>query len=233
LFGEWKEEAALPLRRLIVLCVLLGALILGWLRWREVRLRELPTETSGPVVNKQPVNFATRTFDPAAPPAEMPPLNSGESAECDSNFLSSAGVGGETRPTDATHGTVTITRIKVTLQLNITIWVPAGATEHVIEHEEGHRQISEFYYQNADQVAARIAANYIGKQAEVTGANLDAESTKWMQQVASEINEKYNKELNPEPTQLLYDTITDHARNGVEARDAVNHALKNASIEAN
>jgi hypothetical protein len=233
LFGEWIAEAALPLRQFIVLCVLLGALILGWLRWREVRLREQPTETSGPVVNKEPVNFATRTFDPSAPPADMPPLNSGETAECDSNFLSSASVGGETRPTDATHGTVTITRIKVTLQLNITIWVPAGATEHVSEHEEGHRQISEFYYQTADQVAARIAANYMGKQAEVAGANLDAESTKWMQQMASEINEKYNNELNPEPTQLLYDTITDHARNGVAARDAVNHALKNASIEAN
>ncbi len=226
-------EAALPLRRFIVICVLLGALVLGWLRWREVRLREQAGETSGPVVNKLAVNFAPRTFDPAAPPADMPPLNSGETAECDSNFLSSASVGGETRPTDATHGSVTITRIKVTLQLNITIWVPAGATEHVIEHEDGHRQISEFYYQTADQVAARIAANYMGKQAEVTGANLDTESTKWMQQMANEINEEYNKELNPEPTQLLYDTITDHARNGVDARDAVNHALKNASIEAN
>ena len=121
----------------------------------------------------------------------------------------------------------------MTLHLNITIWVPAGATQQVIEHEDGHRQISEFYYQTADQVAARIAANYMGKQAEVASANLDAESTKWMQSVANEINEEYNKELNPEPTQLLYDTITDHARNGVDARDAVNHALKNASIEAN
>jgi len=221
------------LRRFIVLCVLLGALGLGWLRWREVRLRELAGETAGPVVNKLPVNFATRTFDSAAPPADMPPLNSGETAECDSNFLSSASVGGETQPTDATHGTVTISRIKVTLHLNITIWVPAGATQHVIEHEDCHRQISEFYYQTADQVAARIAANYMGKQAEVASANLDAESTKWMQSVANEINEEYNKELNPEPTQLLYDTITDHARNGVDARDAVNHALKNASIEAN
>ena len=48
------------------------------------------------------------------------------------------------QPTDATHGIVTITRIKVTLQLNITIWAPAGATEHVIDHEAGHRQISNF-----------------------------------------------------------------------------------------
>ena len=37
--------------------------------------------------------------------------------------------------------TVTITQIKVTLQLNINIWVPAGVTQHVIEHEGGHRQV--------------------------------------------------------------------------------------------
>ena len=87
----------MPLRRSIVLCVLLGALILGWLRWRDVRSRKQPGETAGPVIDKQPVHFETRTFDPAAPPADMPPLNSGEYAECDSNFLSSGNVGGETQ----------------------------------------------------------------------------------------------------------------------------------------
>jgi hypothetical protein len=40
-------------------------------------------------------------------------------------------------------------------------------------------------------------------------------------------------ELNPEPTQLLYDTITDHGRNEVVVRDAVAHALKNVTIESN
>ena len=121
--GEWKAEGMLPLRRSIALCVLLGALIFGWLWWRNVSSRQLQSETTGPTINKQPVLFTNRTFDPAAPPPEMPPLNPGEYAECDSNFLSSAKVGGETRQTDATHGTVTITRIKVTLQLNIAIWV--------------------------------------------------------------------------------------------------------------
>jgi hypothetical protein len=223
----------MPLRRSIVLCVLLGALILGGLSWRDARSRRQPGETAGPVIDKQPVHFETRTFDPAAPPADMPPLKSAEYAQCDSNFLSNGNVGGVTRQTDATHGTVTITRIKVTLQLNITIWAPAGASQHVIDPEQGHRQISEFYYQTADQVAARIAANYMGKQAEVSGANLDAESTQWMQQMANEITEEYNKELNPEPTQLLFDTITDHGRNDVVTRDAVVHALKNVSIESN
>ena len=226
-------EGMLPLRRSIVLSILLGAIVFGWLWWRNVSSRQRQSETTVPTINKQPVLFTNRMFDPAAPPPDMPPLSPGQYAECDSNFLSSAHVGGETRQTDATHGTITITRVNVTLQLNVTIWTPAGATQHVMEHEEGHRQISEFYYQTADQVAGRIAAAYVGKQVEITAANPDAESTRSLEQIAHEITEEYNKELNPEPTQLLYDGITDHGRNEVVVKDAVAHALKNVSIESN
>ena len=183
-----------------------------------------------PVIDKQPVTFATRTFDPAAPPADMPPLSAGEEAECTSDFLSDASVGGKSRQTDATHATVTITQIKVTLHLNITIWVPAGASPHVIEHEEGHRQISEYYYQTADKLAARIVATYMGKQVEITGADLNAESGKMLQQTAADITDEYDKELNPNPTQLLYDSITDHSRNEVVVKDAVATAITNIPI---
>jgi hypothetical protein len=232
LFGKWKAEAVLPSRRSIVLCVLLGVLIFGWLSWRDLSSRRQLTETPGSTINKQPAAFANRTFDPATPPADMPPLNPGEDAECDSEFLSNASVGGESRQTDATHATVTITRIKVTLQLNITIWVPTGVTQHVIEHEEGHRQISEYYYQTADKVAERIAATYMGKQVDITGTDLGAQSSKLLQQMATDITDEYNKELNPGPTQLLYDAITDHSRNEVVVKDAVAHALKNITIES-
>jgi hypothetical protein len=221
----------LPSRRLIVLCVLLGVLIFGWLRWRDLSSRRQLREAPAPTINKQPVNFANRTFDPATPPADMPPLTTGEGAECDSDFLSNASVGGQTQQTDATHATVTITQIKVTLQLNITIWVPTGVTQHVIEHEEGHREISEYYYQTADKLAERIAATYMGRRVEITGTDLGAESSKMLQQMATDITDEYNKVLNPRPTQLLYDAITDHGRNEVVVKDAVAHAIKNVMIE--
>lgn len=162
----------------------------------------------------------------------MPPLAPGENAECDSEFRSSASVRGEPRQTDATHAIITITQVNMTLQLNINIWVPTGATQHVIEHEEGHRQISEYYYQTADKLAERIAAKYLGKQVEITGTDLGAESNKVLQQMATDITDEYGKELNPEPTQLLYDSITDHGRNEVVVKDAVAHALKNTTIES-
>jgi hypothetical protein len=166
------------------------------------------------------------------PPANMPPLSANETAECDSEFLSSASVRGESRQSDAAHATVTVTQVKITLQLNINIWVPVGATQHVIEHEEGHRQISQSYYQTADKVAERIAATYMGKQVDIAGVDLSAESNKMLQQMASDINDEYKRELNPGPTQLLYDSITDHGRNEVVVKDAVAHALKNTAIES-
>ena len=221
----------MSLRRLLVFCVLLGAPIIGWLSWRELSSRRQLSELRVPRISKQPIVVASRTFDPAAPPADMPPLAAGENAECDSDFEANASVGGETRLSDATHGIVTVTQINVTLQLNITIWLPAGVTQHVVEHEEGHREISESYYQRADKHAERIATTYMGKQVDITGTDLNAESNKVLQKMATEITEEYNKELNPEPAQLLYDTITDHSRNEV-VKDAVAHALKNVPVES-
>jgi hypothetical protein len=217
-------------RRILVFCILLAALFFAWLKWRDVSsVPHRAAESPAPEIHKLPVMFSTRTFDPAAPPSDMPSLNPGENAVCDTNFLSSANVSGTTRQAGAAHAYVTITQIRMTLQLNIAIWVPAGVSEHVMEHENGHRQISEYYYQTADKVAARIAATYLGKQVEINGADLNAESGKALEQMAADITEEYNKELNPGPTQLLYDTITDHSRNEVVVKDAVAAAIRNTA----
>ena len=213
------------MRRTILLGVLLGVVLLGALKWRNVSSARQAAEAAEPTIIKQPVALTNRTFDAGNPPGDMPPLASGENAACESNFLSNASVAGESEQTDATHAIVTVTRITVTLQLNITIWLPANATQHVIEHEEGHRQISEYYYRDADKLAKRIAAAYMGKQVVVGGTDLRVEMGNKLQQMGTEITDEYNKELNPEPTQLRYDAITDHSRNDLAAKDAVAQAL--------
>lgn len=225
------------MRNFILAGVLIGTMAVAWIVWRDRSPAPVATgastlEGAAPIIVKEPVDFSKRTFDPANPPSDMPPLSPGESAECVSDFLSNATVSGKTWRTDATHGTVTVTQIKVTLQLNVTIWTPADVSAHVMEHEEGHRQISEHYYQTADQLAAQIAAGYIGKQVEITGADLNAESMNALRQMGAEITSEYDKELNPNPTQLLYDSITDHSRNDVAVQEAVDHALKNVSVES-
>lgn len=188
--------------------------------------RSTRAQTPGLMIDKQPETFTSRSFDPAKPPSDMPPPSPGEDAECDSNFLSDAAVGGQARQTDATHATVTISEIKVTLQLEIIIWEPIKVSQHVVEHENGHRQISEYYYQTADKLANRIASAYMGKQVVITGTDLRGQLSKLLEQMGTDITDQYNKGLNVEATQLRFDAITDHSRNNVSATDAVAQALK-------
>lgn len=181
-------------------------------------------------VVKEPVAVTTRTFDPANPPSDMPPLSPGEIAVCDANYVSNVSVGGEGRQTDSTHEIVAITQAKANLRLVVTIWLPEGASQHVAEHEDGHRQIAEALYQNADKLVTQIAAAYIGKKDLVAGADLNSQFTQLLQQEGAAITDEFNKQLNPEPVQLRYDAITDHSRNDVAASDAVAQVLKDASL---
>jgi len=70
----------------------------------------------------------------------------------------------------------------MTLQLNINIWCQLGVSQHVIEHEEGHRQVSEYYLPDADNSPSESAATYMGKQSKSPGTDLGAESRKMLQQ---------------------------------------------------
>lgn len=218
------------MRRFITICLLLALLVVAWLWWRAPESHRQSGVAAVPTITKQPVNFVTRTFDPQNPPADMPPLSPGEIAVCDSNFLAKANVAGDARETDSSLAIVTITQVNIVLQLNITIWIPPDASQHVIEHEEGHRQISEFFYQSADALAAQIATQYLGTKVSINGADLHAELSKQLQQIGAEITEQYAKQLNPDPTQLRYDAITDHSRNDVSASDAVAQVLKDVSL---
>ena len=198
-------------RTLILLCALAGVVALGWVALRRMPAVGSGGQAAGVTIDKQVENFAQRTFDAANPPADMPAMNPGEEAITDSNFVSGVNVSGRTHPGDGTHETVTITQIHVTLQLELTIWVPSDVTQHVLGHEQGHREISEYYYRDADKV--------------VSGADLAAASGEWLQQMGKEISDEYNRELNPDPAQQRYDLITNYSRNGVVAADAVKQVL--------
>jgi hypothetical protein len=219
------EADSVSRRTLILLCGLAGVAALGWLALRRTPAVGSGGEAGGVTIDKQAENFAQRTFDAANPPADMPAMNPGEEAVTDSNFVSGVNVSGRAHQSDATHETVTITQIHVTLQLELTIWAPADATQHVLDHEQGHREISEYYYRDADKVAERTARGYIGREEVVSGADLNAASGEWLQQMGKEISDEYNRELNPDPVQQRYDLITNYSRNGVVAEDAVKQVL--------
>ena len=216
------------MRSPVTLGLLVVAAVFAGFVWRHRSTPDQPPLPARPVIEKQPVVFAQRFFDPATPPSEMPRLGEGEEAECDSNFLSDASVSGRMQKLDKSSAMVTISQVKVTLELKITIWVPNGATQHVVEHEEGHRQISEHYYRFADQVAAESGAPYIGRQIAISGTDLDAELERTLRGLSKAITEEYNSKLNPGPVQQRYDELTDHSRNDRDSKEAAAQALKEA-----
>ena len=217
-------------RRLIALCIFLGIVIFGSLIWRNSLSRRQQSEHPALTIDKQAVAFANHTFDPNSPPADMPTLAYGEEAVCDSNFSSNTSVGGESQKTDTTHATVTITKVKMILQLSINIWVPTGVTQHVVEHEDGHRKISEYFYETADKLAEQTAATYMGKQIDINGTDLDAQFEKALHQTATDITNEYDKDLSFAATQQYYDVITDHGRNESDVKEAVAAAVENTKI---
>lgn len=175
---------------------------------------------------KMPVQVGTRYFDPKRPPRDRPPLSGPEEAVCAGDFLSDASVGAQAQMTDATHAKATINRIKVTLQLNMTIWLPNNPQKWTVEHEDGHRQISEYYYRNAEVIARRVAEPYLGKTIEISGRDLRKALSEAVGKIAEEITNEYNRQMPVETTQDRFDTITEHSRKDIPVPDAVAQALK-------
>jgi hypothetical protein len=175
---------------------------------------------------KMPAQVGTRYFDPKRPPRDRPPLRGPEEAVCAGDFLSDASVGAQAVQTDATHAKATINRIKVTLQLDMTVWLPNNPQKWTVEHEEGHRQISEYYYRNAEVVARRVADSYIGKTIEISGPDLRRALSAAVGKIAEEVTNEYNRQMPVETTQDRYDSITEHSRKDIPVPDAVAQALK-------
>ena len=198
------------MNRSTVRFALLGLLLIVAVALWQLSSRKPEVAAVAPQIVKQAATVTRHTFDPAAPPADMPPLVAPETAACETNYISDASVSG----------------VKVTLELKINIWVPEGATQQVIEHEEGHQQISEHYYRDADKVAQRVAAEHIGERVLLSGSDLDAEINGALRKIGAEITAEYNRRLNPNAAQQRYDDITDHSRYAIVAGDAVARVLK-------
>jgi hypothetical protein len=200
-----------------------------WIIVMFLLVAEVPAvqaEQSQVEIVKVPAQVGTRYFDPKRPPRDRPPLTGPEEAVCAGDFLSDASVGAQAVQTDATHAKATINRIKVTLQLDMTIWLPNNPQKWTVEHEEGHRQISEYYYRNAEVVARRIAEPYLGKTIDISGRDLRKALSDAVGKVAEEITNEYNRQMPVETTQERYDTITEHSRKDIPVPDAVAQALK-------
>jgi hypothetical protein len=181
-------------------------------------------------ISRKPPVTTTKTFNPKRPPKEMPPLKPGEAAVCESKFLCQVQVEVEISSAPGERPDCKITGIKSELRLDVLIWLPTDATHKIRVHEDGHRQISEHFYQHAEEVAKRLAAKYIGQALEVKSPE-PSDTRPVIQRVANEFCQEYlgTIEVPSEKVQMKYDQLTDHGRNKLGEREAIRRAL--ASVE--
>jgi hypothetical protein len=182
------------------------------------------------VTRQQPV-LETRVFDAEAPPAEMPLLGDRERAVTHSEYGIAAEVRvlvvGDYPELDLVGSVVEVESLAIDLGLVVTEWVPDDAPLALVEHEEGHRRISELFYEDAEAIARRLAARYVGRSFRGRGVDVDEARRAAMNEVIRELNRDYLRATHVAAARAneLFDDITDHGRRDVAIDEAIAAAV--------
>lgn len=209
------------------LCFFLGIALL-------VSLGARAAEEHPVTVKKNPVKITRRTFDPKRPPAAMPKLTPPESGVCHFEFTCDAGIGVFVDPKGANAVEVEVDSVDMVLDLPIEIWVMNNAPKKLVAHEEGHRQICEDYYANAEVIARDLAKKMIGRKATASGRNRKEAQDKAQQQLLSELNQAYMAAVRgrARACQDIYDDITTHGLKPIAEADAIAQAKAQEKAQA-
>jgi hypothetical protein len=189
----------------------------------------------GVEINRAEPQVDRHRFDPRNPPAQMPALEKDEAAVTKSIFgiesAFSVEVVSEEKRGGKTVAKVKVQGVTVNLSLKIEIWNPNDAPKTIVDHEEGHRKLSEHFYQDAQKVADRLAQGYIGKVYSAEGANGDAASRAAIEKALNELSQKYMGETQVPSAKAneIFDEITRHGRNQrITVEKAMGQAIERA-----
>lgn len=181
------------------------------------------------VVKKSPASIELRSFDPKHLPKEMPPLNKNEAAVTETSYGCGAQIEVETKTVDGKPVKTTVVSVRVRLSLDVTEWLPKEVTPKIKAHEDGHRKISELYYENAEKAAQAVAQKFVGREVDPTDADVQANIKK----LATEVCQEYLGlvEKPEQRAQELFDQVTDHGRNTVPEKRAIEKAVQQSQKE--
>jgi len=178
-------------------------------------------------IRKNAPRITRRSFDPARPPATMPKLTPPESGVCHFEFTSDAGLGVFVDETGPNTVEVEIDSVDFVLDLTIDVWAKNGAPAKLRQHEEGHRQICEHYYKDAEAIARRLGQAMIGRKATGTGKTKAEATSNAQQKLLGELNLAYMNEtrVRCSACQVRYDAITNHGLKPIGEAEAIAQAL--------
>jgi hypothetical protein len=174
-------------------------------------------------VEREPPVVTRTEIDPLNRPPNAPVFNSRESGLCRATFEVRTIIG-YTLEIGA-RGTIRLypTSIEVATRLALDIFTLAGGSPKLHAHEEAHRQIGEYYYRNASDIARALAEPLIGNPVTATGATRAAAEKSAFDEVVQSYNESYfaRTRTRAAAANERFDEITDHGRNAVTEADAL------------
>lgn len=183
-------------------------------------------------INRKRAEVSRRTFDPKKRPSEMPPLSTNEAAVTHSAYGVGAQVQVVVLDENKSNGQfvseMRIESVKVDTTLAITIWLPRKASKALVAHEEGHRRISEMFYEDAESIAREAARPYVGRTIRGVGRTVELAREAAMTKTIGEINGAYmaRTQIPSSRVNELFDRITDHGRNErVSVEDGIERAV--------
>jgi hypothetical protein len=179
----------------------------------------------GPVAAAPPVELVThppvverRVFDPAAPPADLPPLEADERAITQAAFRIAVGadtVGGRTQRDGTSHrAKVRVAGVAIQTWLTVTLWLPRDASPELVAHEEGHQRLVEQLYAEAEAPLREAAERWVGRELEATGPSADEARDAAAQPVIRELSAEWLAATHGQAEVLgaRYDLLTDSGR---------------------
>jgi hypothetical protein len=178
------------------------------------------------VTREEPV-ITRQEFDPRRPPRNMPKLLPPESGVCDTTFQLRIGVGYSIEAMRPSIVQLWVDELEISTHLQINIFTMAGAPAKLRAHEEGHREISEHYYRNAEDAVRAAARPLIGRM--FTGEGVDRKSAEQdaMRQITTALEEGYmtGTRIRSMAANERYDEITEHGLDSIDEAEAIAMAL--------
>ena len=181
---------------------------------------------TGVTVKKAVPTVGQRRFDPKHPPRDIPVFVPGEGGLVHYEFTTDIAVAGDTDTLGPGSVNVIIDTADINLSVPITMWLENNPPQRIVEHENGHVAIVEYYYANIDVYARQAAQAVMGKT--FSGAGKDKQSAeddathKVTQQIEQYILDRTR--VRAVACNDRYDKITDHSRNPGSQADAVAQA---------
>ncbi|MGH7179364.1 MAG: hypothetical protein ACREJC_18450 [Tepidisphaeraceae bacterium] len=191
-----------------------------------------PTNPRVVVVRNEPT-VQRITFDPRDPPRQM---RFNESAFTQYDFDCRVDVKFEiTRARRSANGqtavTAVIRAVRVELRLDDRMYLPLSANVQLRAHEEGHREINERVYLQAETVAHEEAQKVLGRSFDGVGADEDSAGRSATDAAIKLLGDAYIARIVGQASRVgdIYDDITQHGKRGIGVARAVDQAFARAA----